>query len=389
MIDKADDNLETFSWKEHRVLAGDGKGGYLSLPAEYQFLPRFGETKVVPFGLAKMDNGEILLLGAAKTDRTTFQNGEETVAAISGDGGATWSDYQAIGYGRPVMLTDLGGGTLSYNDGGLMAESGSSLRFTHDHGRTWSERIPLEKAPDGKDFCSEGNPLVDRDAQGRATRIGWTGQTFPDNFSFDKAICGCVRWSNDGGRTWENHSWPEAWKWQDTYEGVTYERGCGEGAMVRAANGWIIAAIRTDMLGKYIKYHYDNFEGTGISISKDNGATWSPVEHLLEAGRMHANLLRLPNDDLVMTVIRRLDIRDGKFASYRRGCDALVSHDHGQTWNLDRMYILDDWSYNNPAQWYECVSGHLYSTSMGDGSVLTAYGHYPNGGVLIKWRPRT
>ena len=129
-----------------------------------------------------------------------------------------------------------------------MAEEGSSLRYSHDYGRTWSERIPLAKAPDGKDFCSEGNPLVDRDAQGMATRIGWTGQTFPDNFSFDKAICGCVRWSNDGGRTWENHSWPEAWKWQDTYEGVTYERGCGEGAMVRAANGWIVAAIRTDML---------------------------------------------------------------------------------------------------------------------------------------------
>ena len=121
------------------------KGGYLSQPAEYQFLPRFGEAKVVPFGLAKMDNSEILLLGAAKTDHITFQNGEETVAAISADGGATWSDYQAIGYGRPVMLTDLGGGTLSYNDGGLMAEDGSSLCFSHDYGRTWSERIPLAK----------------------------------------------------------------------------------------------------------------------------------------------------------------------------------------------------------------------------------------------------
>ena len=26
MIDKANDSLETFSWKEHRVLVGDGKG---------------------------------------------------------------------------------------------------------------------------------------------------------------------------------------------------------------------------------------------------------------------------------------------------------------------------------------------------------------------------
>lgn len=376
------------SWKEHRVLQGKGREGHLVHRAEYQFLPRYdGQALVVPFGLARMDNGEILLLGAAKTDRKPVQGGEETVAAISADQGATWSPYQAIGWGRPVMLTYLGDGSLSYCDGGLMAEEGPALCFSHDYGRTWSERLPLERAPDGKDFCSEGNPLVDRDDQGRATLIGWTGQTFPDNFSFDKAICGCVRWSRDQGRTWENFSWPEAWKWQDVHQGKTYERGCGEGALVRAANGWIVAALRTDMLGRYIPYHYDNFEGTGISISKDDGRTWSPVEHLLEAGRMHANLVRLPNDDLVLTVIRRLDIRGGEQASYRRGCDALVSRDHGQSWDVEGMYILDDWAHHNPEQWYEVACGHLYSISLGDGAVLTAYGHYRYGGVLIKWWP--
>ena len=30
MIDRADDNIETLSWKEHRVLVENGKDGYLS-----------------------------------------------------------------------------------------------------------------------------------------------------------------------------------------------------------------------------------------------------------------------------------------------------------------------------------------------------------------------
>jgi hypothetical protein len=375
------------SWKEHHVLQADGERGHVSRPAKFRFVPQFNQFTVVPFGLSKMDNGEILLLGASKTDREKFQNGEETVAAISGDGGATWSDYQAIGYGRPVMTTYLGGGTVCYCDGGLMVEQGTSLCFSHDYGRTWKERIKLQPTPDAKDFCAEGSPLVDYDDQGKAALIGWTGQTFPDNFSFDKPITGCVRWSSDGGRTWDNFSAPDAWVWQDEHEGKTYDRGCGEGAMVRAGNGSIVAALRSDMLMKYVPYHYDNFEGVAISSSKDEGKTWSKVKHVLEAGQMHANLVRLPNDDLVMTVIRRLDIRGGKQASYRRGCDAVVSRDHGETWEVDRMYVLDDWPHHRPDQWYEVACGHLFSVSLGDGSVLTAYGHYQFGGAMIKWRP--
>jgi hypothetical protein len=60
-------DAERFSWKEHRVLQGDGRGGWIVHPAQYQFVPRFGEYKVLPFGLAAMDNGEILLMGAART----------------------------------------------------------------------------------------------------------------------------------------------------------------------------------------------------------------------------------------------------------------------------------------------------------------------------------
>ena len=78
--------------------------------------------------------------------------------------------------------------------------------------------------------------------------------------------------------------------------------------MVRAANGWIVAALCTDMRAEVLEQHVDTLEGTTVSISKDDGRSWSPIEHVFEADRHHCNLTRLPNDDLVMTVIRRLDL---------------------------------------------------------------------------------
>jgi hypothetical protein len=63
----------------------------------------------------------------------------------------------------------------------------------------------------------------------------------------------------------------------------------------------------------------DSLEGTAISISRDNGKTWSEMPILFDAGRHHANLQRLPNGDLVCTLVVRDDIQDGKLVSHRRG----------------------------------------------------------------------
>jgi len=99
-----------------------------------------------------------------------------------------------------------------------------------------------------------------------------------------------------------------------------------------------------------------------------------------------------------MTVVRRLDISDGELASYRLGCDAVVSRDHGLTWNVDEMYILDDWphihhpdigavTWETLNAWYGCANGHQCSTTLADGSIMTSYGHYTYGEALIKWQP--
>ncbi len=108
---------------------------------------------------------------------------------------------------------------------------------------------------------------------------------------------------------------------------------------------------------------------------------------VFDGGRHHATLMCMPNGDLVMVVIRRVDFRDGKLVSYRRGCDAVVSHDHGETWDVEHMIVLDDFLFCDDEQWIRGLCGHLSSTLLSDGSILTGYGNDLTGGALIRWRP--
>ena len=129
-------------------------------------------------------------------------------------------------------------------------------------------------------------------------------------------------------------------------------------------------------------------EGTGISISKDNGQTWSPIKVLFPAGRMHGHLLKMPAGNLVLTVTVRHDIENGELASYRRGCEAIVSHDNGQSWELEDKYILDEWEFYDSLNPAIGQCGHLYATALDDGSILTVHNNYLTMGMtLIHWRP--
>jgi len=380
----------------HWIRKGDGTGGWRLYRAEIRFLHKPAGAGIKPFGIAQLDNGE-LILAASWDDGSAVANAadrEKPVMSFSRDGGRTWSAFEAVtnSRGRPVMFTDAGNGHLFFQTD-LTKEIHQF--FSDDYGRTWRDGGVLQKpSTEGSFggvegyFGGEGNALVERGPEGSASRIFVIGYTYRKgaNFPADPAT-GMLRWSADGGHTWSKEITPSNWLWEDSYQGKTYLRGVSEGSLVRAANGWLVAALRTDMPYRFVSLHNDNLEGIAISISKDDGATWSPLNFLYRGGRMHANLLRMADGLLVMTHIVRQDYEDTRRVSYRRGCEALVSRDHGLTWNLAEKYVLDEFEYSDGSP-LSLACGHLSSTLVKDGSILTAYGNYlAKAAVLIRWRP--
>ena len=281
-----------------------------------------------------------------------------------------------------MMLAYLGNGVHTFVGSW---EQKSYRYFSHDYGRSWTERVAVQPAENGGTWGTEGNPLVDRDENGVAVRIAETGYNFAEGPFPDNPTCEFIRWSSDGGRKWEDEVMPSTWRWKSSFKGKTYVRSVSEGGLVRAHNGWIVAALRTDTLPEHIPLHYDNYEGIAVSVSKDEGKTWSPLLRLFDGGRHHPNLVCLPNGDLVMTYIVRADINEGDLVSYTHGCEAIVSHDNGLSWDTASRYVLDEFAYYDEVNL--TVSGHLYSTVLDDGSVLTTYGNYIAGSPLIRWRP--
>jgi hypothetical protein len=395
-------NAVQAEWQKHVIRQGDGQGGWVARPAELQVLKYPESVNTLPFGLIQMDNGEIAILCSREVEPPKGRVTIEPIIAFSKDGGANWTDFKIIASnsGRPMILTDHGKGRLSF-----VTEHKVSLRlFSSDYGRTWPERIANPPAKGGTTFQSEGNSWVDRDDQGRATAILQLGHHYSQGKSHPKDdSTGVFRRSVDGAKTWIDEVAPPQWKFTVEHNGKKWLRGVHEGAIARAANGDLVAVLRTGEPPQYftpgdpsfVFTAPDNMCGTASSISRDDGKTWTELQILFQAGRHHANLQRLPNGSLVCTLIVRNDIQDGRQVSDRRGCDALISHDNGKTWNLDRRYELDGFDYEataadrradgsvNPVK-----CGHIGAVALPDGHVISAYGNYQLGAsVLIKWRP--
>ena len=119
----------------------------------------------------------------------------------------------------------------------------------------------------------------------------------------------------------------------------------------------------------------DHYEGLGVSISKDDGRTWSAVKKLYDYGRHHPSLVLMPNQDIVMTYVVRLGYVDDRNGFPQFGIEAIVSHDHGVTWDLDHRYLLHVWSGKRTGDTYWWPSSQsTSSTLLPDGTILTAFG---------------
>ena len=394
-------------WQPHFVKQGDGAGGFVYRDAQIQILTKpatppwtlGGNTiNIIPDigGMVQMSNGDIALTGRLLTSK-----GTDGVIAFSSDGGATWGAWQSMADGASLtteVLAEYAPGTLRVG--------GSSRRLSTDFGQTWPvSTFSPPNASNGEPWRMSGNVAIDRDGFGNPTRImeiAWTldGGFPPANETID--FNGHFRYSLDSGATWQGEVEPAQWKRVELDEfSNPFTRGVSEGSVVRAANGDLVATLRTDMSPIYFnKPNNDSLEGVGVSISSDNGATWSNVNILYSAGRQQANIHKLPNGDLVMTIINRDDIRGSitgtstDLTTNMRGADALISRDNGQTWNLNERFTLDAFEFldSDPNQWFNGAVGNVSSDVLDDGTMLTAYGNYliDNGQraiVLVNWDP--
>lgn len=159
--------------------------------------------------------------------------------------------------------------------------------------------------------------------------------------------------------------------------------------------------IRSDMPKRFNKSWDDNYSGMGTSFSTDGGFSWSKVEVIYEWGRHFPSMVLLENGDIVMTYVVRRGYTETEDGYPQFGIEAVVSHDHGRTWDMDHRYILADWQGKSkgPFSWvYGCQN--TSTVLLQDGSLLTTFSFgpesnpdptLPKGGAkynigLVRWK---
>ena len=347
-------------WKPHTVRQINGTDGDVQLPAQFQIVTESWKRAVAVPYLAYLPEKDRLLLLV----NCDYPHHAEVL--FSDDRGTTWSSPKPaiIGAdGKPVAGL---GTSLRYLGDGNVLLYGNARWFSRDYGQTWKESVALAPASDGKPWYMWDPPLVERDAKtGKITRLVETGYTWfkpPEVKTAHQQAY--LRFSTDEGKTWGDSAKIPQWE------------AVSEVALLRAANGNWVAACRTDTPARMQPEVIDHTEGLGISISTDAGRTWSEVRKLYDWGRHHPSRILLPGGEIVMTYV----VRKGYVATPNGfpqfGIEAVVSRDHGQTWDLDHKYILHHWIGHikeGPTAWYP--SSQATSTvRLPDDSLLTAFG---------------
>lgn len=361
------------AWAPHEIRQINGTAGVVRLTAQFQMVTEsWNRVVAVPYLAYMPDRDRLLMLVSCD-----YPHHAEIL--FSDDRGASWSSPKPalIGPdGNPVAGL---GTSLRYLGEGTVLFYSTARWFSRDHGLTWKESVPIEALADGKPWYTWDPPLVERDAKtGKVSRLVETGYTWfkpPEVKAAHQQAY--LRFSMDGGKRWSQSAKVPEWE------------AVSEVALLRAANGQLVAACRTDTPARLQPEVIDHTEGLGISISTDDGQTWSEVRKLYDWGRHHPSLVLSPSGDIVMTYVVRKGYVNTPEGYPQFGIEAVVSRDHGRTWDLDHKYILHDWVGHikeGPTSWYP--SSQATSTVLlPDGSLLTAFGTGYRCQDIVKGQP--
>jgi hypothetical protein len=374
-------------WSPHTVRLLNGDRPVL-VPAEMQIVTEsWNRVVAVPYIVYMPEKDRLLMLVGCDYPH-------HAMVLDSDDRGAHWSEPRPIALDRDGNTIPGLGTSLTYLGNGRVVLVQERLWFSADYGRTWGgpdpagEPLPVPPTPDGRTW-NMWDPMFaeSRDGAVRLMQTGYAMDT--DWYRAAKGpgySTGHIRFSADEGRTWTGAAAVPQW------------RGVSEVALVRAANGTLVAACRTDIPMRFKGETLDHLEGLAVSLSTDDGRTWSDLKPLYDWGRHHPSMVVMPGGDIVMTYVVRKGYTENAEGFARFGVEAVISRDNGQTWDLDHRYILHAWTGNRKGTEYWWPSSQATSTVLlPDGSLLTTFGTgyrcqagpkgpTPRDAGLIHWR---
>lgn len=353
-----------FNNREHTIYQMNGKTPPIPSQAELQWL-----SKSWPEGNAQMpymvwmpERQELLMMvECLQPIRSAFIR--------SKDGGRTWSERTWLRNGDNQEKS-LGLGLVYLGDGKLRAVWGDRQDVewsSDDYGDRWVSHIEAVPKKDILYFWDQAYVLEEgtKDKPARLIESGHRSHGVYGQKGFYSQAS--VRFSNDGGQTWSPEKVVPQWK------------GVNEVTFVRAANGDLVAGCRVDYPEKLLgtNTELDSDGGLAVSISSDEGQTWTPIQYLYEWGRHHPCLVKMPNNDLLMTYIVRKGYTPNAGGYPRHGIEAVISRDNGKTWDLDHRIVLASYEGNLkgiPHRDWFCSVQSTSTVLLPDQTILTAFG---------------
>ncbi len=355
------------AWKDHTIYQFNGLNRPAKQAAKVRMLSENWDGMTELAYMAYMPDKHRVILHFRR------RNGSDpgTYLIESDDFGNTWSKprfMQTDAAGSSIAPASTG---LTYLGNGKLVATSEQIGFSSDYGKTWGDWMQMPGGVDGKPMYQWDPLLADIDPKtGDLVRLADTRYKEIGTYGVPGYTCqSCIRFSTDGGKTWGKEIEPPQW------------RDCNECVLVRAKNGDIVAVLRPNFRGRYAQLWHDNYCGLAVSISKDNGYTWSERQVLFDWGRMHSSPVLLPNGDLVITYLVRRgypNTPDGNWPQY--GVEGIVSHDNGKTWDIDHRYMIFEWTgpVSSRDIYLDMATGCNVSTVVApDSTLLTVVGAGP------------